>query len=81
MRAVPSNALFRGVDEQLDLRRARERLLRLIAELPQLDRQLILLHLEDVAQSEIAAVTGLSMANVSTRLGRIKTNLTEGMNP
>ena len=44
-----------------------------------LDRQIILLTLEELPQAEIAAITGLSESNVSTRVGRIKAELTRTM--
>ncbi len=46
-----------------------------IALLKPLDRQVILLYLEDIPQAEIAEITGLSITNVSTRLHRIKSQL------
>jgi RNA polymerase sigma-70 factor (ECF subfamily) len=63
-----------GVDREaaLDHRRARERLLALIHRLEPLDRQLIILYLEGVDAASIAEITGLSAANVATRVHRIK---------
>ena len=58
---------------------ARARLQDSIGRLGALDRQIILLYLEDVPQTEIAEITGLSQANVSTRVHRIKARLTEMM--
>lgn len=46
-----------------------------IQELPELDRAIILLHLEQHAYQEIADITGLSRGNVSVRLVRIKARL------
>jgi RNA polymerase sigma-70 factor (ECF subfamily) len=37
-----------------------------------LDRQIILLYLEGEAAAEIAEVTGLSAANVATKIHRLK---------
>ena len=37
-----------------------------------IDKAIILLHLEDYAYDEIAAITGLSRTNVSVRLVRIR---------
>jgi len=50
-----------------------------IGRLKTLDREIILLYLEDLPQPEIAEVTGLSQANVSTRIHRIKGQLKEMM--
>lgn len=43
-----------------------------IGELKELDKALMLLHLEEKSQQEIAEITGISESNVSTRIGRIK---------
>ncbi|MDR1346564.1 MAG: sigma-70 family RNA polymerase sigma factor [Bacteroidales bacterium] len=50
-------------------------LYRCIAQLKTFDRTLILLWLEEKPYQEIAEITGLSVANVGTRLKRIKTTL------
>jgi len=47
-----------------------------IAELPETDRIIISLELEDVKQAEIARITGLSESNVRVRIYRIKEKLT-----
>ena len=60
---------------------ARARLRTCIGQLRPLDRQLILLYLEDIPQADIAEITGLSRANVSTRVGRIKDELKTMVNP
>ncbi len=52
-------------------------LYKLIAELPEMDRILISLELEDVRQAEIARITGLSEGNVRVRIHRIKALLTK----
>jgi RNA polymerase sigma-70 factor (ECF subfamily) len=56
----------------LDRRRALERLYLLIRRLRPLDRQVMLLYLEDEDAASIAEITGLSVANVSTKVSRIK---------
>ena len=60
---------------------AREVLQKAITTLRPVDQQVILLYLEDVPQKEIADVTGLSQANISTRVHRIKTLLKEKLSP
>ncbi len=50
---------------------------RLITELPEMDRIIILLELEDMKQAQIAQVVGLSESNVRVRLHRIKERLTK----
>lgn len=47
-------------------------LLHLVYRLDALDRQITLLYLEGESAAEIAAVTGLSAANVATKTHRIK---------
>lgn len=48
-----------------------------IAELPETERIIISLELEDVKQSEIATIVGLSDANVRVKIHRIKEKLTQ----
>jgi RNA polymerase sigma-70 factor (ECF subfamily) len=62
-------------EEQFDRARAAARLLAIIHELKPLDRQVMLLYLEDLDALEIAEVTGLSAVNVATKVHRIKTVL------
>lgn len=52
-------------------------LYRFIAELPETDRIIISLELEDVDQIEIAKIVGLSNANVRVKIHRIKKKLTQ----
>lgn len=46
-----------------------------IAELPEIDRSIISLYLEDLKQSEIAQITGVSEVNVRVKIHRIKSIL------
>jgi len=55
---------------------ARARLLRLIQRLEPIDRQLMLAWLEGLDENEMSEITGLSAANVWTRIHRIKNVLT-----
>lgn len=48
-----------------------------IAELPETERIIISLELEDVKQAEIAKIIGLSEANVRVKIHRIKEKLTQ----
>ncbi len=54
-----------------------ELLYRFIAELPETDRIIISLELEEVKQGEIAQILGLSEGNVRVRIHRIKERLTQ----
>jgi len=51
---------------------------RLIDGLDELDRALILLYLDGHAGAEIAEIVGISEANVTTRVGRVKQRLQRG---
>jgi RNA polymerase sigma-70 factor (ECF subfamily) len=59
-------------EEPFDRRRALDRLYALIQRLRPLDRQVMLLYLEEEDAASIAEITGLSVANVSTKVRRIK---------
>lgn len=48
-----------------------------IAELPETERIIISLELEDVKQAEIAKIVGLSEANIRVKIHRIKEKLTQ----
>ena len=60
-----------GREQQLD------QLLALIRTLKPIDRQVILAYLEDLDAAEIGEITGLSAANVATRIHRIKSILAQ----
>ena len=48
-----------------------------ISELPEIDRIIISLELEEIKQAEIASIVGLSEANIRVRIHRIKERLTK----
>lgn len=52
-------------------------LYQLISELPETDRIIISLELEEVKQAEIAHITGLSESNIRVKIHRIKEKLTQ----
>jgi len=60
------------VEEALDEKRMRARLLAAIRRLAPLDRQVALLYLEGIDASGIGEVTGLSASNVATKIHRLK---------
>jgi RNA polymerase sigma-70 factor (ECF subfamily) len=68
------DAVAEAVDREhgVDRRRALDRLYALIQRLRPLDRQVMLLYLEEEDAASIAEITGLSAANVSTKVRRIK---------
>jgi RNA polymerase sigma-70 factor (ECF subfamily) len=63
-----------GIDREraLDERQDIERLLGLIQRLRPVDRQVILLYLEDIDARTIGEIVGLSAANVATKIHRVK---------
>ena len=52
-------------------------LYRFISELPEIDRIIISLELENIKQAEIAIIVGLSEANIRVKIHRIKEKLTQ----
>jgi RNA polymerase sigma-70 factor (ECF subfamily) len=58
--------------DEVDRDSALKQLSRLLSQLMPLDRQVILLYLEDVAAAQIAEITGLSAGSVGVRIHRIK---------
>jgi RNA polymerase sigma-70 factor (ECF subfamily) len=69
---LESLAEVAGHEEGIDRRRALDRLYALIQRLRPLDRQVMLLYLEEEDAASIAEITGLSVANVFTKVHRIK---------
>jgi RNA polymerase sigma-70 factor (ECF subfamily) len=66
-------------DQALLLREKREAMLAAIRQLPAIDRQVVLLHLEGLGYEEIEHVSGLSQSAIATRLSRIRTRLTQAV--
>jgi len=60
------------IEESADRQWALERLLALVQRLELIDRQLILAYLEGLDAESMSQITGLSVANVWTRIHRIK---------
>ena len=52
-------------------------LYKFISELPEIDRIIISLELEDIRQAEIARIVGLSESNIRVKIHRIKERLTK----
>jgi RNA polymerase sigma-70 factor, ECF subfamily len=69
---VPDAAEAHDREREIDERRALDRLLALVRTLKPIDRQVMVLYLEGVDAAGIAEVTGLSAANVATKVHRIK---------
>jgi RNA polymerase sigma-70 factor (ECF subfamily) len=64
-------------EQQVDIEPQIALLYRFISELPETDRLIISLELEEVKQAEIAAIIGLSETNVRVKIHRIKERLTQ----
>lgn len=62
-------------EEEDGFREILQELYRLINQLGQLDKSLILLYLEEKSYEEISEITGLTISNVATKLSRIKEKL------
>ena len=67
-KAAPSGDREADIDQE----RALERLAELIRTLKPLDRQIMILYLEEMDAAAIADITGLSAANVAMKVHRIK---------
>ena len=61
--------------------RDRALLLAAIRKLPAADQQLVMLYLEGLSALEIEEVTGVSSANVATRLSRIRKSMSMEVSP
>ncbi|MBC7927707.1 MAG: sigma-70 family RNA polymerase sigma factor [Bryobacteraceae bacterium] len=68
-------------EPDIDQRRALQRLSQLIQQLKPLDRQIMISYLEDMEVQEIAEITGLSPANVSMKIHRIRNVLSRQFFP
>lgn len=64
-------------EEQHSIEPAIQLLYQFISGLPETDRIIISLELEDVKQAEIASIVGLSEANIRVKIHRIKEKLTK----
>jgi RNA polymerase sigma-70 factor (ECF subfamily) len=64
-----------SIDESRDEDAYFHHLRQFITELKDLDRAILLLHLEEKSQKEMAEIIGITETNISTRIGRIKATL------
>ena len=76
---LPKGELKKDVEEKklLDTEQQTDFLYKCIASLPETERLIISLELEDVKQAEIAAIMGISEVNVRVKIFRIKDKLTK----
>jgi RNA polymerase sigma factor (sigma-70 family) len=75
--AVERIGRWNDPDRALLLQEQRQAVLAAIQELPPIDKQLIVLHLEGLSYQEIQEVSGLSESAIASRLSRIRDRLTE----
>lgn len=66
-------------EERPDIEPRIQLLYKCISELPEIDRIIILLELEDVRQTDIAQIVGLSESNIRVKIHRIKLLLAQKM--
>lgn len=77
--SAETEAGARCVERDVEDAERLERLRTAIRELAPLDRQIVLLYLEEIPQADIADITGITTTNVATRIGRIKERLAKRM--
>ena len=70
--AVPEIRSDADMEDAIDRRATLERLFTLIHQLGLIDRQVVLLYLEDHDAATIGEITGLSAGNVATKISRLK---------
>lgn len=78
--SVPLNLEVNIYDENFEKKQQLKELYNLINKLNKLEKSVILLWLEERSYDEIAFITGLSRANVATKLHRIKEKLKDMSN-
>ena len=64
-------------DRVLVIEEQRQAMLAAIQELPPIDKQVIVLHLEGLSYQEIEEVSGFSESAIASRLSRIRDRLTD----
>ncbi len=72
LESIEAEQAPQNIEQSADRRKVLERLLALVQRLDFVDRQLILAYLEDLDAESMSQITGLSVANVWTRIHRIK---------
>ena len=69
-----------ALPQQTDLDLQVAELYRIIGQLDELNRALMLLYLDDTSQRDIAGILGISETNVSTKINRLKLKIKEQFN-
>lgn len=71
---------YEGYVEQHELSERADRLYRAIRQLNEVDRGIVMLHLDGYSNAEIGEIAGISLNNTGVKLHRIKQQLTEILN-
>lgn len=74
---IKSSSLSENYIEPTELSERADFLYRAIKQLPEIDRSLIMLHLDSFSNTEISEMMGISRGNTNVKLHRIKQQLTE----
>ncbi|CAI2768688.1 RNA polymerase sigma factor [Flavobacterium collinsii] len=69
--------IYLANENRIDIEPKIQLLHKCISELPEIDRIIISLELENIKQAEIAKIVGLSEANIRVKIHRIKERLTQ----
>jgi len=84
-RRIPTDELndrhdLQETNEQLIFNEQLRKLYQAIKKLKEIDRAIILLHLEEKSYKEVAEIMGITLSNVGVRINRIKTQLKQLIN-
>lgn len=74
---VKANLLIRDYIEPPELSERADSLYRAIKQLPEIDRSIIMLHLDGFDNTEISEMIGITRGNTNVKLHRIKQQLTQ----
>lgn len=72
---LPEQLIEAPVEDKSENERQLHLLGQFISELKEIDKALMILYLDDKSHTEIADILGMSVSNVGTKIGRIKTKL------
>lgn len=76
----PNDYQIPGIENDFEMKENIIKIYRLIYQLNDLDKAIILLYLDDQSYSVIAGIVGISETNVATKISRIKSKLKDQFN-
>lgn len=76
---VPELSEKSGIIEQISLNESLQLLLNAIHKLDEVDKSIMLLHLEEKSYDEISEIIGISKTNVGVRINRAKASLKQNL--